>query len=137
MLVVLDTNILLVSISERSKTHWVYRKLIDGEYELAVTDAILNEYQEKISEHWHPAVAATVLRTLVELPNVKFVKVFFRLNLIQEDPDDNCFADCAFAANARYLVSNVSDFNILKQIPFPRIEVIRLREFEEIIKPSG
>jgi uncharacterized protein len=47
MLVVLDTNVLLVSISDRSKTHWIYEKLIEGEYELAITNSILNEYQEK------------------------------------------------------------------------------------------
>jgi uncharacterized protein len=51
MLVVLDTNVLLVSVSNRSKVHWIYEKLINGEYELAVTNSISNEYQEKIEQH--------------------------------------------------------------------------------------
>ena len=35
--VVLDTNILLVSISSKSKYHWIYKKLLDNEYELFIT----------------------------------------------------------------------------------------------------
>ena len=54
MRVVLDTNALLVAVSTRSKHHWVYRALLEERFELAVTDCILNEYEEKIGQHWHP-----------------------------------------------------------------------------------
>ena len=136
MIVVLDTNILLISISDRSKAHWVYRKLIDGAYELAVTDGILNEYHEKIALHWHHAVAQTVIQTLIELPNVKFINLHYRLNLIQNDPDDNAFVDCAFASNAHYLVSNDKDFNVLKRIDFPKINLVNLQEFDWILNEN-
>jgi uncharacterized protein len=130
MLIVLDTNVLLVSISERSKTHWIYQKLISGEYELAVTNTILNEYQEKISQHWNVEVAQFVIRTLLELPNVKFVSIFFRLNLITADADDNAFVDCAFASNAHYIVSHDKHFEVLKYINFPSIKVIKIDDFK-------
>ena len=48
--VVLDTNILLVSISKRSKLHWVFRALLDEKYELCVTTEILNEYAEIVEQ---------------------------------------------------------------------------------------
>ncbi len=130
MRIVLDTNVLLVSISDRSKTHWIYQKLISGEYQLAVTNAILNEYQEKIEERWSAEVAQFVIRTLLELPNVNFITVFYRLNLIVNDPDDNAFVDCAFAANAHYIVSHDKHFNVLKTLDFPVIKVIKIDEFE-------
>jgi len=38
--VVLDTNVLLVSISSRSKYHWIYDKLLADEYDLFVTNEI-------------------------------------------------------------------------------------------------
>jgi hypothetical protein len=33
-MIVLDTNILLVSISSRSLYHWIFKKLINGEFDL-------------------------------------------------------------------------------------------------------
>ncbi len=133
MRIVLDTNVLLVSISDRSKTHWIYEKLINGEYELAVTNAILNEYQEKITQHWNAEVAQFVIRTLLELSNVNFITVFYRLNLIVSDPDDNAFVDCAFAANAHYIVSHDKHFDVLKNLDFPVIKVIRIDEFQKVL----
>lgn len=82
MRVVLDTNILLVSISDRSKHHWVFKSLLEQKYELAISNSILNEYEEKIGEHWHPEVAQSVVRTLLELPNVIPTLINFELNSI-------------------------------------------------------
>jgi len=63
MKIILNTNVLLVSVSKKSKHHWLYRALLDGKFDLAITNEILSEYDEKISEHWHPDVAKMVLRT--------------------------------------------------------------------------
>jgi len=46
--VVLDTIVLLVSISNRSRLHWIFKKLINQEYTLCVTTDILAEYAEII-----------------------------------------------------------------------------------------
>jgi len=62
---------------------------LDQKYEIAISNSILNEYEEKISEHWHPEVAKAVVRTLYELPNVHLINVSFDLQLIHSDPDDN------------------------------------------------
>lgn len=53
----------------------------------------------------------------------------FRFNLIQQDPDDNKFVDCAIASNAKYIVTEDHHFDILKHISFPRVEVITLKDF--------
>lgn len=50
-LVVLDTNVLLVSLSRRSKYHWVFRALIDEVFHLAVTTEIVLEYEEVVERH--------------------------------------------------------------------------------------
>lgn len=134
MRIVLDANVLPVSVSDRSKHHWVYRALLDQQYELAVSNSILNEYEEKIGQHWHPEVAQALIRILLELPNVIPTVISFELKLIASDPDDNKFADCAFASNSNYLVSNDKDFNILKTIGFPKIEVLRLDEFKKVLE---
>lgn len=46
--IVLDTNCLLSSISKKSNSYIVWKKLQEGEYNLCVTTEILNEYQEII-----------------------------------------------------------------------------------------
>ena len=137
MLAVIDTNILLVSISEKSKHHWLYETIKEKRLDIAITHDILIEYEEKIGEHWHPEVASNVIRSLLELPNVKLTSTYFNLNLISLDPDDNKFVDCAFAANADYIVTNDSDFNVLKTIRFPIIKVVNIEKFKEILQLNG
>jgi predicted nucleic acid-binding protein len=70
---------------------------------------------------------------LKELPNVHFAHVYFRWNLIS-DPDDNKFADCYIAAGANYLLSHDAHFSVLKQITFPKVNVMKLDEFQSTIK---
>ncbi len=90
--IVIDTNVLLVSISSYSKYHWIYK-----------------------------------------LNNVNQVQVYFNFNLIKNDPDDNKFADCAISSNTDYLLTNDKDFNILKSIPFPKVNVVNIDEFRAIM----
>jgi predicted nucleic acid-binding protein len=54
--------------------------------------------------------------------------------LIEADHDDDKFVDCAFAANAAYIVSEDKHFNILEQVMFSKIFVLKLREFMEILE---
>ena len=49
--------------------------------------------------------------------------------MIQADPDDNKFVDCAIAAGARYVVTNDHHFDVLRTIEFPKIQVLKLIEF--------
>lgn len=49
--IVLDTNVLLVSISPRSPYRWVFDAFIDEKFTLFVTTDILLEYEEIISKH--------------------------------------------------------------------------------------
>ena len=133
MLAVVDTNVLLVSVSERSKYHWLYDAIKEKRLDIAITHDILMEYEEKIGEHWHPEVASNVIRSLLELPNVKLTSSYFALNLIAIDPDDNKFVDCAFAADADYIITNDSDFSVLKRINFPTIRVVNIDEFKDIL----
>lgn len=78
-------------------------------------------------------VATNVIRSLLELSTAKLTVAYFNLNLISADADDNKFVDCAFAANAHYIVTNDKDFDILKTIAFPSIKVVTANEFKEIL----
>ena len=48
--------------------------------------------------------------------------------------DDNKFVDCAIAANAKCIVSEDNHFNVLKFIPFPKVEVIGIDDFKSFLR---
>ncbi len=58
----------------------------------------------------------------------------YRFTLIVDDPDDDKFVDCAVAGNADFIVSHDKHYNVLKNIPFPKVNVIKIPEFKEILE---
>ena len=133
MRVVLDTNVLLVSVSRSSKYNWLYQALLDSKYEFLYTTEILLEYEEIISEKFSPQVANNVIRSIVESKTTFPITIYYNFNLIHTDTSDNKFVDCAFAGNANYLVTNDKHFNIVKKNKFPKINVINIVEFKQIL----
>jgi putative PIN family toxin of toxin-antitoxin system len=131
--VVLDTNVILRSISRRSAFSIVLDKLYDGAFELYLTNDILLEYEEKITDIFSREAAELIIGALTLLPNVKKVDIFYHLYLIDTDKDDNKFSDCAFAGNVHYLVTNDKHFNVLGSISFPSINVITLEAFKDLL----
>ena len=74
-------------------------------------------------------VATNVIHLLLESDFVELVNPYFSLHLITDDHDDDKFVDCAFAANATYIVSDDKHFDVLKEISFPKLMVLKLKEF--------
>lgn len=129
MLVVLDTNVLLISLAKTSTFRPIFDHLIQGSFSLAISNEILLEYTEIIGQKTNKDIADNVGELLLKLPNVKKVDVRIRWDLIKDDPDDNKFVDCAITANVRFVVTNDKHFNILKDLDFPYVEVISAKEF--------
>lgn len=133
--IVLDTNVLLVSISNRSRLHWVYEGFLAGRFVLCITTEVLAEYAEIITRHMGKSVCDTTLEAITSAPNIRFISPTYRFNLLT-DPDDNKFVDCAIAANALCIVSHDRDFLPLREIEFPRVIVIDTVEFRELLTVS-
>ncbi|MEZ4771920.1 MAG: putative toxin-antitoxin system toxin component, PIN family [Bacteroidia bacterium] len=108
--VILDTNVFLVSLAPGFRFYWVFESLLNNEYELFVSNEILSEYEEKITERFGLDYSDRKLDFLIFLPNVYLVNPYFNWNLITQDPDDNKFVDCAVAANADFIVSHDKHF---------------------------
>ena len=134
MNIVLDTNCLLMSISRRSPYHSVWKYFVDGKYILCITNDILAEYEEILNAKVGPEVASNVISAILDLPNTRMVQVYYHLHLITSDPDDDKFADCAFKANAQYIVTQDRHYDVLKQTPFPIIDVISIDEFIKVLQ---
>ena len=68
------------------------------------------------------------------LPNVHKIETLFHFQLISQDKCDNKFSDCGIASNAHYLVTNDIHFNELKDISFPKINILKIEEFRELLE---
>ena len=134
MRIVLDTNCLIASLSRTSTSYDVWKGLHEGKYILCVSTDILNEYQEIIEQKTTPEIAENVIQYLINSEFVEFITPYYHFDMIVGDRDDNKFADCAFAANAMFIVSEDRHYKVLERIAFPRLFVIRLMQFVQILK---
>lgn len=132
--VVLDTNVLLKTVSRRSEYKLILDKLLIGDFECYVTTDILLEYEEKIAQIFDEDVAEMILGALTLSSYVHKIDVNFQFLLIANDIDDNKFVDCAIAANVHYLVTNDRDFNVLKKVGFPTVNLLKVEEFLALIQ---
>ena len=135
--IVLDTNCLISSLSKKGQYYPVWKGLQTGQYILCVSTEILEEYAEVIAQKLSAQVASSVIHLLLESSNVELINPYFSLHLIDADQDDNKFVDCAFAANATFIVSNDKHFDVLKVISFPQLIVLKLKEFLGLLQSDS
>lgn len=130
---VLDTNSLIQCIARRSRYHDLWLSLLDGRNMLCVTTEILEEYAEILERKTNPRFSELVLNVIENNPYTLFVTPYYHFQIIVADPDDDKFVDCAVAANAKFIVTEDSHYNILQDLDFPKVEIIRLDDIMEIL----
>ncbi|MCC5945701.1 MAG: putative toxin-antitoxin system toxin component, PIN family [Bernardetiaceae bacterium] len=130
MIVVIDTNCLLVSIPPKSPYYWLYAAFEKEQFIWAISNEVLHEYEEQITDKYSAKTADLVLSILLSAPNTVLKEPYYNWHLIHNDKDDNKFVDLALTAGADCLVSNDKDFNVLKTIDFPKIQLLTLNDFK-------
>ena len=133
MRIVLDTNCLIQCISAKSRYHLVWLSLTSGRNTLCVSNEIISEYMEILQRLTDYETAELVVKTIVNSPFVEFVTPYYHFELIQQDPDDNKFVDCAIAAAARYIVTNDHHYDVLKEITFPHVDIVSIADFVKLL----
>ena len=134
MRVVLDSNVLLVSLGATSIFKPIWEAFIDGKFQLVVADEIIYEYHEILTQYSAKGIAEKVIEVFIESPDIIFQNVYYKWNLITADADDNKFFDIAVAANAHYLVTNDAHFGKAKSSTFPSVNIISAKEFLKIVE---
>ncbi len=134
MRLVLDTNSLIQCVSRRSRYHDLWLSFIDGHNQLCVTTEILNEYVEILQRETTENFASIMLEVILNNPNTLFINVFYKFNLIIADPDDNKFIDCAIAAQAKYIVTEDHHYDVLRDLEFPKVDIIGLDDAMRMMK---
>jgi len=133
MKIVFDTNCLFRVLPQNSPYRCLWEAFLRNEFKLCYTTEILQEYEEVLMRFYIPIIAEFTVETLIKSRNTIQVIPYYKWNLISADPDDNKFVDCALNAGADCIVTNDKHFNVLKNIDFPKINVIDIDTFKSII----
>jgi putative PIN family toxin of toxin-antitoxin system len=113
MKVCVDTNVLLQA---RAITHpfgVILDAFVFGRMHWAVSNSILREYQEIITQRCGAGAwvsMSLLLRNLVTRGILEQVVPHFQFQIVVNDPDDNKFTDCAIAAHADYVITSDRHF---------------------------
>ena len=132
--IVLDTNSLVQCISPKSRYHQVWKSFSDGTNALCVSGEILNEYEEILERLAGEDTAKIIIDAILNNPYTRLFAPYFHFNLIESDPDDNKFVDCAIVANAKFIVTEDRHFDAVKRCPFPKLEIIGLDDFWQTMR---
>ena len=125
----LDTNTLVQCISPHCRYRRIWESYVEGEYVLCVSNDILNEYEEILEKLAGVAVAKYAIEAILNSPNTLFCVPSYHFNLIEADPDDNKFVDCAIATGATCIVTEDKHFSVLNRIDFPKVIILGIDIF--------
>lgn len=114
MLVVVDTNVMISAFARQSPIAPLFRAIAKGGLRLALTSAIVLEYEEISAERGGAAFAAKVMHWLslvsASWGTIEQNHPSYQFRVISTDPDDNKFVDCAITANADWLITRDTDY---------------------------
>ena len=132
--IVLDTNCLLQSLPSRSPYHKIWSDVIEGKISLCVNTDILEEYEEKLCEYSSAEIAHNVVEAIAALTTTTMQNTYVHFQLLPGDADDNKLVDCAVASGAELIGTNDRDFNPLKSISWPKVEILKIQDFINLIR---
>lgn len=132
--VVLDTVILVRSlIKPRGYNAEIIKRI--NEYELFVSEDILKEavdvlHRSSLKKKYDPSGIIAISDILDILSEAEVIAPSQKFNLCR-DPYDNKFIECAFAADADYIVSGDEDLLAIKE--YGKIKIVTADAFLRIL----
>ncbi len=122
--IVIDTNVVISAILFGGKLHEIIEKWQNKEFVFLLTNQIFDEYIKVLSYPKFSLELDEIRKIIYEeiLPYTEIVKTKTKINLIQQDPSDNIFLECAQAGGADYIVSG--DEHLLNLKKFGRVKIV-------------
>ena len=126
--VVIDTNVFISSFFRGNP-----KKIIDlwkkGEIKLCLSREIVDEYVEvlKMLGLQNESELQELLNTFSEGHNIIFSATTPSLKIIEQDPDDNMFIECAVALGCSHIISGDKHLKQVKN--YMGIKIVNSKEF--------
>ncbi|HAK80830.1 MAG TPA: putative toxin-antitoxin system toxin component, PIN family [Runella sp.] len=136
MKVVVDTNGFLAAIPSKGRNKWLYHAFVSEKFIWVLSNEIIEEYTEQVGEKFSSITADFVMSSLLTSANHLRYEPSYKWQLVEQDPDDNKFVDCAIGVNADYLVSDDRHIRNLLKVKdlFPPVPIVSFKEFKRILK---
>lgn len=128
MRIVLDTNVFVSGIFFKGPPHRILLGWQDGRVQLLVSAAILDEYhrvKDELASQFPDVDLAQFLQLLTV--HAEVIESPLLPPVIQEDPSDDRFLECAVAGKADCIVSG--DKHLLKLVEFQGIPTLKPAAF--------
>ena len=128
MRIVLDTNVFISGVFFTGPPHQILKAWRDGKVRILVSPSILEEYH-RVRIELASQFNDVDLKPFLDLLAVQ-AEIILAPSLplvIDEDPSDNKFLECAVAGNAACIVSG--DRHLLKLSNFQEIRILKPRDF--------
>ncbi len=132
--VVLDTNCLLMAIPRRSTYHQILLDFLSGRYFLCVSNEVILEYEEILTRKVGKVVAVNIINAILAASNTLYIYPCHRYHLIETDPDDNKFVDCAIAAKAKFIVTQDRHYDVLRFNPLYDFSAVDIDYFLHLLQ---
>ncbi|MCK4763787.1 MAG: putative toxin-antitoxin system toxin component, PIN family [Candidatus Aminicenantes bacterium] len=129
MFLVVDTNVMVESITRRSPYHKIFQSIVYETNSLVISNEIMLEYFEIFGRVYSERTLREITIFFEYSTAIMKIEPHYRFRLIGDDEDDNKFVDCAICGNCDFLVTSDHHFNILKKIDFPKVMVISPEQF--------
>lgn len=121
--IVLDTNVIISALLFGGNPRRVLLKVISGEVRLGMSPDLMAELQGVLSRRKFNLSEEFVHAALNEINSLcDMVLPRRKINLIEEDPDDNKVLECALEYKAEVIVSG--DGHILGLVSFRNIPIL-------------
>lgn len=111
----------------------IYQAFEQKFFDWIVSTEVLTEYAEQLTNFYSEATANFVLDILCTATNVVFAEPYYRWGIIEEDPEDNKFADLALSTSADALLTFDKHFNVFKNLSFPVLHILHPKEFSAFV----
>lgn len=133
MKVVIDTNVLISRfLSPAGVPARIFEYLEHETFDLVVSEAILMEYGKVLrykgiqARHgFDEDKIGEVVENLRKIATI--VEVDTALNVVQADPDDNKFLECAISGKASYIISG--DTHLLQIKQYQTVQILSPTDF--------
>lgn len=144
MRVVLDTNIWLSGLvysEQLSPPRLILEHLTQGNFELIISSELVEEFNEVLGRHnLSKSIMQKWLRVLKRAhlnkpPYVRHAKPASKIDVIENDPDDNRVLECAIAGKADFIVSG--DKHLLNLSKYQNVVILSPRDFVEQLKEES
>ncbi len=125
--VTVDSNIFISALKFGGKPLQLLNLARSGEIEIAISDAILDEFLGVLRDkfHWSAERLADAREEVMSF--TKLVEAKQTLDVVKADPDDNRIVECAVESGSEKIITHDND--LLRMKEYNGIKMMKVHEF--------